>query len=380
MDESVVGRTSKGTSGRKKLRALLIGPIPPAAPSTKNPVGGAAVNFSEMVRHLSARGFVVSLVDTTRPRVNMKRNERLWTDTGAVVRILLGTAKSLKKIDVVVLNIAAGSAWSLGAALWILCRTARKRLVIRFFGGDFASRYGGYNVVMRWWSNCTFMRSDAVMVQTKRQLSRFNEFPNFRWFSNTRDVHRMTARRYNGVSKLLFVSQIRIEKGIREALEACRHLPDYCEFNIYGPLMPKANLELVRDHPIARYRGTLEPIEVPEVISRHDVLLLPTYWESEGYPGVILEALQCGVPVVSTWWESIPEVVEHERSGLLVEPRSWIAVKAAIDRMRNDTELYERLCRGAASRGECFRGDIWYDQMAALMWSLCRDRGPIYRK
>ena len=96
---------------------------------------------------------------------------------------------------------------------------------------------------------------------------------------------------------------------------------------------------------------------------QHDVLLFPTYWESEGYPGIVLEALQCGRPVITTRWKSIPEVVEDGKSGILVEPRSWVAVKEAIQRLMRDTQLYDRLCRGAVARGECFRSSIWYDRM-----------------
>ena len=98
--------------------------------------------------------------------------------------------------------------------------------------------------------------------------------------------------------------------------------------------------------------------------SEHDVLVLPSYWEVEGHPGIIIESLQCGVPVISTKWSGIPEVVQHEKSGLLVTPKSVSAVKSAIHRMIGDPELYRELCNGAHARGEFFRSRVWYDRMA----------------
>ena len=50
----------------------------------------------------------------------------------------------------------------------------------------------------------------------------------------------------------------------------------------------------------------------------YDVLILPTYHEGEGYPGIILEAFSLGLPVISTNWNSIPEIVKHNENGLLV--------------------------------------------------------------
>ena len=345
-------------------RVLLIGPLPPATPSDANPVGGAAVNFGEMMTHLTNRDFQLAVVNTTRPRVNLARWRRWHNDVTTGVRILTRVLLHVKHCDVVLLNISAGPAWSLGAMIWAICAVVERPMLLRFFGGDLAMKHAQCGVLGRWWAEYTFLRSDLVFVQTKIQLWHFGKRSNFRWFANTRDLTAPTGEDRPSVSKFLFISQLRMEKGFKESLDAFRDLPTGCELSIYGPVMPNTDMSLLEDHPNATYRGILAPYEVPAVIVQHDVLLLPTYWESEGYPGIILEALQCGRPVITTRWESIPEVVEDERSGLLIEPRSAVAVKQAILRIVNDPDLYRRLCMGARVRGEIFRSSRWYHLMA----------------
>src|SRR5262245_17191893 len=57
------------------------------------------------------------------------------------------------------------------------------------------------------------------------------------------------------------------------------------------------------------------------VLPRTDVYLLPTYNETFGM--AVLEAMAFGIPVISMNHQAIPEMVEHEFSGLLVETGRW---------------------------------------------------------
>ena len=353
-------------------RILIVGPLPPTTPTDSRPPTGSAVNFLETVRQLQQRKIKLDLVDTSWPRVNVGR-WRLWYDD--VIKFFGVLRRVLTKIgncNLVFLNMSARRAWIVGSAIWIICRIYRRRMVLRFFGGDLVSVYDGSKGLKRWWCDATYMRCDRVFVQTQKSLRRFSERPNVRWFPNTRDVHPPAVERSKTVRRLLFVAQLRLEKGLRETIEACRDLPSSCHLNVFGPQMP--NIDVVRmmeKHDRATYRGVLRSEDVPLVLSNHDVLVLPSYWGVEGYPGIIIESLQCGVPVISTEWGGIPEVVEHEKSGLLVVPKSASAVKSAIHRMIGDPELYWELCSGARARGEFFRSNVWYDLMATDLLRLC---------
>ena len=74
-----------------------------------------------------------------------------------------------------------------------------------------------------------------------------------------------------------------------------------------------------------------------------DVAVLPSYREAHGL--AVLEAMALGRPVVATNVGGIPEMVEHERTGLLVPPHDAVALAEAIVRMLTDHPLADTLAR-----------------------------------
>ena len=148
--------------------------------------------------------------------------------------------------------------------------------------------------------------------------------------------------------------------------------PRDCHLRVFGPRMPNTDFSLFDSHPRATYGGVLEPEEAPRIFAEHDLLLFLSYMGSEGTPGVVIEAFQCGVPVVATSIGGVPEQVEHEKSGLLVAPRSVPELKAAIQRLIDDPALYRRLCAGARQRGEFFRSGRHFDRLAEELRALAR--------
>lgn len=78
-----------------------------------------------------------------------------------------------------------------------------------------------------------------------------------------------------------------------------------------------------------------------------DALVLPSH--SEGSPNVLLEAMAEGLPVVATAVGGVPEIVENEKSALLVAPRDTDAMASAIGRVLTDATLAHRLASNAAA-------------------------------
>ena len=358
--------------GRRLPRVLIIGPMPPRRPTKTNPIGGTGVHFSESVSQLRRRAIKLSVVDTNRARTNLGF-------VSFVVRAALKTIDVTRRLfqmahahDVIFLNITAGRASLFGPIVWLATRFFYRPVMMRIFGGDFAEIYDGYTVATKWVADRTFLRFRKIYVQTKSIARRFNECPNVSWFPNTRDIVVPPVPPENAAKRFLFIGQLRPEKGIKEAVDAFRQLPDSFHLSVFGPVMPDTDLGLFNADDRVTYHGTIDHSAVADTILKHDVLLLPTYFSAEGYPGVLIEALQCGRPVISTWWKSIPEIIDHGRSGILVAPRSSNALLCAITMLARDPVFYHTLCQGARKRGEFFRSGSWYDKMARDIQSVAK--------
>jgi glycosyltransferase involved in cell wall biosynthesis len=86
--------------------------------------------------------------------------------------------------------------------------------------------------------------------------------------------------------------------------------------------------------------------DVSDHLRAADLFLYPT--ENDAFPSSLLEAMACGLPVVTTPVGAIGTIIDDERNGVLVRSGSREQLEAAVDRLLRDRELASRL--GAAAR------------------------------
>lgn len=97
-----------------------------------------------------------------------------------------------------------------------------------------------------------------------------------------------------------------------------------------------------------------------------DVFCLPSY-ANEGVPQAIVQAMLCGLPIVTTPVGAILEAVSDDQTALVVPPRDSQALAAALGRLLDDKELAARLgasARRVASAG--FSRNAMLDSMERL--------------
>lgn len=158
--------------------------------------------------------------------------------------------------------------------------------------------------------------------------------------------------------KIICVARLVEKKGIPVLIEACRILRDrgvslHCDIIGKGRLRPQLT-SLIQDLGLRDRVHLLGPKTQSEVRERYGAAhayVLPCILGSdgnrEGLPVSIVEALACGLPVVSTPVTGIPEVVFDGHNGLLVPMGHPLALADAIQRLIDDPDLYRRL-RGNA--------------------------------
>ena len=148
--------------------------------------------------------------------------------------------------------------------------------------------------------------------------------------------------------KLLFVGFLRPEKGIGNLLDAFESLRKTrpLKLTLVGGSDRASDAEAsarerIRNSPFRDDIAATGVVDFGESLfdlyRTHDVFVLPSL--SEGTPRTLVEARAFGCPVVATRVGGIPSSVEHEKTGLLVEPRDSPGLAAAIDRILTDESL-----------------------------------------
>ena len=55
-----------------------------------------------------------------------------------------------------------------------------------------------------------------------------------------------------------------------------------------------------------------------DTLATYDMMLFPTYWHGEGFPGVILDAFIAGLPVIATEWNLNVDLIQDGYNGLII--------------------------------------------------------------
>lgn len=90
------------------------------------------------------------------------------------------------------------------------------------------------------------------------------------------------------------------------------------------------------------------PHAIGDVWQVIDLFVHPSMFDS--LPLAVIEAMATAKPIVATRIGGIPEVIEHERTGLLVPPNDPAAIAAAVLRLLNEPKLASQLGRAAQGR------------------------------
>lgn len=174
----------------------------------------------------------------------------------------------------------------------------------------------------------------------------------------------------------VYVGGLVESKGISDLVVACEPLLNqHKDFHLAcvgdGPsrsALEKLSARLSRSNAVI-LPGQLAPEEVPHYLQGADFLVLPSH--SEGMPQVVLEAMDCGLPVVATRVGGVPEAVIDGRTGLLVEARDVEQLRGAIKRMIVDAPFRTSAGRLGLSRAkEVFDPDRNARTFADALWSL----------
>lgn len=202
------------------------------------------------------------------------------------------------------------------------------------------------------WLRRLCARLDGIYVETAAMaqaldgmgLTNVEVMPNFRKFDRSANFEFPAVGR---PLKLVFYSRVMPEKGVEEAILAVAKLNQPCPdeprvtLDVYGPIVGRYKerfQSLLRTAPSARYGGVLPPDQAPQTLRAYDLMLFPTYYEGEGFPGAVLDSFIAGVPVIASDWKYNREIIADGKTGVFCHIRCVKDIAARVQAFIDNPE------------------------------------------
>ena len=119
------------------------------------------------------------------------------------------------------------------------------------------------------------------------------------------------------------------------------------------------------------FAGFVDDADLPALYNLAEIFAFPSLYEGFGIPP--LEAMACGIPVVTADNSSLPEVVGE--TGLLVDAQDIDGIAAAIDHVLADQDLRQRLIAQGRDRAQAFTWEKAAERLLDTYNLLCSQEG-----
>ncbi|AZJ35036.1 glycosyltransferase [Tenacibaculum singaporense] len=289
-------------------------------------------------------------------------NEYPFSRFRSLIFVVFKYLQKVYKSDLVFINVSTNGAFLVTPILYLIGRFFSKKIVFRVFGSNFQKHFLDRNKVIRFFAKKTFFKSDLVIVETLYNQKFFlkNEAKEILILPNVRKRPKKDFKVNEFSKSFVFISQVKINKGILDIIQASQYLNKTYTIDVFGPLYDNLTKENI-DNDIVTYKGVLKPEEVINKIELYDVVLLPTYYYGEGHPGILVEAMSLGKPIISTYWNSIEEIVDNNYNGFLVSIKSPLELSESIKKFNENN--YKEMSMNSYKKFDFFDEELVYKKL-----------------
>jgi glycosyltransferase involved in cell wall biosynthesis len=165
--------------------------------------------------------------------------------------------------------------------------------------------------------------------------------------------------------RFAFVGLVTARKGVPLLIEAWKTLGrEDAELWLIGPVSEAAR-RAIPSLPGLVVKGAVEQSEVANLLQQADVFVFPSFFE--GFGLVILEAMACGLPVITTTTTAGPDILTEGENGWLTTPGQ---IDELIDRMRwccDHKDELEKMGKRARAAAEKFTWETYGERWMKVL-------------
>jgi glycosyltransferase involved in cell wall biosynthesis len=249
---------------------------------------------------------------------------------------LMGSFLSMvlrKKHDLYYITLTAkGSGFYKDFAIVLVLKMMGKKIIYHFHNKGIStlqdSVYKNYLYRFLFKNTQTILLSEKLYYDIEKYvyLEDVHFCPNGLPQSNGQVIPEKSIKKAGELVNILFLSNMMVEKGFLVLLDACKKLKNEgitfkCDF--VGPwteIRQKDFDKIVSDNGLeglVNAHGQQYNEAKEQFLRNADVFVLPTYYNNECFPLVILEAMKYGLPVISTFEGAISEMIVNGENGFV---------------------------------------------------------------
>ena len=324
-----------------RIKVLMVGPDR----SVHGGISGVVNNYYDAgITEKVDLNYIGTMVEGSKLR-------KLWQAVKAYIKFL----KLLPEYPIVHVNVASDSSYYRKSLFIKAAKRAGKKIVIHQHGGDFETFYEKeQNDRGRARIRQVLGMGDVFLVLSPKLKQFFKgilEPSKVILFPNAVPVPDSIEKEY-GKQRILFLGRLCKEKGLRELFSVLPQLHEqFPQMRLLlGGIWEDEDLreEAAKMKEYVTDLGWLQGEAKKDYLRISDLFVFPTYFE--GQPVSVLEAMayQCGI--VANNVGGIPQMVEQEQTGLLIEPKDPEGLKSALEKLLSDPEVCERLGKNARAK------------------------------
>lgn len=185
----------------------------------------------------------------------------------------------------------------------------------------------------------------------------------------------------NEIPHILFLSNLLVSKGVVVLLDALQILKGkgcsfVCDFvggettemtvAMFGSEVAKRGLE-----GMSVYHGRKYGKDKETFFHSADMFVFPTFYHNECFPLVLLEAMEHGLPCISTMEGGIPGIVDDGKTGYLVPKHDAVTLADRMQMLLADTDLRSKLGKAGKEKFEReFTLEVFEKRMAEILSAM----------
>lgn len=265
--------------------------------------------------------------------------------------VLIRTLVCIKKCDHIITMVHENGRKVFFPILGFAAKKLKRNVYHNVIGGSYAEYLNLNKYLIKY---AKLFRVNWVQMDSQIEKLKKLGIYNCELLPNTKEISPISCdeikHHENNKYNYCTCSRISLAKGIEKAIYAIEQVNQYYGYeiatlDIYGK--PDAGYEdrfneLMKSasHAI-RYCGFIPNDKTVSIIKDYYMLLFPTTYEGEGFPGTVWDAFAAGLPVIATDWHYNAEIIEDGKTGLIYDYHHDELLKdKIIQSIENENEVY----------------------------------------